>query len=105
MVDVTASGTTQGGATEIPNATGWTVAVIATTSTDKAVKLPADAEIGDFVECHCLDGGNNPAFLFTSSGSENINGHPSTAYTAIRNGGRLFRKLSTSLWVYLGPDE
>lgn len=50
LVTVAGNGTTYGSATAIPHESGHTIALLTTTDTDYAFKLPAVADIGDRVE-------------------------------------------------------
>lgn len=107
IVEVLASGTTQGSGALIPNASGYTVAVCKTDNNGgkNAVVLPTSAEIGDLVEIHAValpaTGGVN-LFVFPPSGETIDEGAANAA--AGWNGpySRLFRKMSATGWRVVG---
>lgn len=95
LVSVTANGTNQTSATEIPSGYEWTIAVVSSSPGNTAVKFPADAEIGDAVEVHATGGG---LLIFPPSGSS-IGDFSANVSSALQpNNGRIYRKVTSTNW-------
>lgn len=97
IIPVTASGTTQGAATEIPNISGEQVIMVTVSSgSHYAVKLNASADIGTVVEVYQASG--PVAFHVFAPTSQSINGDTGADITGI---GVRFRKVASTDWRVL----
>jgi hypothetical protein len=104
IVDVTAAGTTSGGATSIPAETGWTVALATNPNLGSnpapGVKLPASAALGDVVEVWVVSTANPGSVrIFPPDGEGLQTG--AASIDADKGGGHFFRKIAATSWGYL----
>jgi hypothetical protein len=97
IVEVSASNSSVVG---IPRVSGWTVPLITTTSNNAEARVRADAEIGDLVEVHKMN--TNPTRLTIRAPAGESFAEPISGEVAA---GRLFRKISSTVWVVTGPSE
>ena len=85
--------------TDIPSVAGWTVVLVTALSSNCEVRLPASAEIGDLIEIHKVN----------STGSLTVRAPSGEAFSPQMSGeiaaGRLFRRVSDTLWVAVGPAD
>lgn len=97
VANVTANGTTAGSGTAITRYSGWTVALVATSTGNQAVVLPSDAEIGDLVEVYSTLNNGAQAIVFPPSGQSFLAGFSS--HSALPGDGALFRYVATDTWA------
>lgn len=104
IVSVAANGNTQATATEIPAASGHTVAIITgiTDNQHLGVLLPSDAEIGDVVEIY-IDPSTtgNSTTVYPPSGESIGKATADLSFGVSGNAGALFRKVSPTNWQVL----
>lgn len=67
--EVTAVGTTGSGATQLEIVSQTSIYLVATDDGETAIKLPASAEIGDFLEIHLAVDGHPSVRLYDTSNS------------------------------------
>ena len=102
MVNVTPNGTVRLGATEIPNLSGLTIALVDTDVSNTAVKLPSNGDIGDVIEVYCLNGSHDvkiyaPDSQYIGASATVVNGDT----TAIGFKAAVFRRIAIDRWAIL----
>jgi hypothetical protein len=102
IVNVTPSGSTQGGATEIPDGYEVTVATSVSGGGNSAIKLSASALVGDVVEVY--NNGSSTLSVFPASGEAIGSSGTNTSVAISQDRGRSFRKTASGLWQALGRE-
>jgi hypothetical protein len=102
IVSVTPNGTVRSGATEIPNLSGLTIALVDPDASNTAVKLPSNGDIGDVIEVYCLSDSHDvkiysPDSQYIGAGASAVNGDAFTGGFKAA----VFRRIAADRWAII----
>jgi hypothetical protein len=85
---------------EIPQSSGWRVVLVPTLTNNCQDRLPVSAIVGDLVEVHKVNLNPTGLTVLAPEGQS-----LTTPISGEVSAGRLFRKVSGTTWVAIGPAD